>query len=346
MLRIQKIEKRFKNFSLNQLSLEVEEGEYFVLAGPSGSGKSLLFNIIAGIEKADRGNIFFKGKDITKWPIQKREIGLLFQKQSLFPHLTVRQNIEYALRLRKINTLSRINRFNVLTEDMGIEPILERRPANLSGGEIQRVSMARALASGARTLLLDEPLTSLDVQLRADVSALLKSLHKEGYTIMHITHDHREAFAFADRMAIMTEGQILQHGSPMSIYRRPSTKFIADFMGVRNFFTCLQIDDHHIRINEKMHLPISRITSGDNPFQLIIPENALQIVHGMIYPLPPFHLEAIISDTALYPDYFDIFLDAGISLYLRLPHEDSNYNQFQKGMEVMVKIDPEKLLFF
>ncbi len=236
MLEVERLSKRLGDFSISGVSFDVAAGEYFVLLGESGVGKTVLLETITGIVTPDSGRIVLDGRDITNERIQKRGIGLVFQNQSLFPHLSVRNNIAYGMRCRGIDRRAVGERVRRLAEDIEIEAILDRRPDTLSGGEAQRTALARALATGPGCLLLDEPISSLDISARSEMRALLRRLNRDGVTIVHVTHDYEEAVSLANRIGVMEEGRIVQAGSPGSIFKHPKSEFVARFVGLRNFF--------------------------------------------------------------------------------------------------------------
>jgi molybdopterin-binding protein len=236
MLELRDISKKYGDFSLDGISLEVKKGDYFVVLGVSGAGKSLLLEMIAGLVIPDNGTIVINGKDITRERIQDRHVGLVFQDHAIFPHLTVRENIGYGLRNKKITKEEIRRRTGTLAQQMTITMLLERRPATLSGGELQRVALARTLASDPTLLLLDEPLASLDVQIRSGLRRLLRQIHQNGQTIIHVTHDYEEAISLATRIAVLHEGKIVQSGTADEVFHRPRSEFVAHFIGIRNFF--------------------------------------------------------------------------------------------------------------
>ncbi|MHC4715174.1 MAG: ABC transporter ATP-binding protein [Planctomycetota bacterium] len=221
---------------LRLLAAERYEGEYFVLLGPSGVGKTVLLETIAGIHMPDSGRIYLDGKDITSERIRKRRLVLVYQDRSLFPHMTVRRNISYGLRSRGVGRAAAGRQVEGLARDVGVNRLLERRPGALSGGEAQRVALARALAGEPRCLLLDEPISSLDVKSRGRLRSLLRTLNRQGHTMLHVTHDYEEALSLASTIAVMDNGRIIQTGSPMEVLRHPTSEFVANFTGVRNFF--------------------------------------------------------------------------------------------------------------
>ncbi len=234
-LRVEGLSKRLGDFSINDVSFEVAEGEYFILLGASGVGKTILLETITGIAPPDAGGIFLDGRDITSERIQRRRIGLVFQNQALFPHMTVRGNIEYGLRggERGRGAAAKVGE---VARDLGIAGLLGRRPGTLSGGEAQRVALARTLVTGPACLLLDEPLASLDIAARSGMRSLLRRLNRSGMTMIHVTHDYEEAISLATRIGVMEGGTVTQVGTPGEIFRRPASEFVARFVGIKNFF--------------------------------------------------------------------------------------------------------------
>ncbi len=235
MLSVRQISKSLGSLAIKDVSFEVKEGQYFVLLGASGMGKSVLLETIAGLIRPDGGQVFLDGKDITNEKIQKRKIGLVFQDSTLFPHMTVYDNIAYPLRCNKRKTKIR-KRVAELAEDFAVTGLLQRRPQTLSGGETQRVSLARAVASEPRCLLLDEPISSLDVKSRPQMRAVLRRINAQGQTIVHITHDYTEAVSLGTHIAVMEDGRIAQAGTIEEIFQHPKSEFVARFVGIRNFF--------------------------------------------------------------------------------------------------------------
>jgi putative spermidine/putrescine transport system ATP-binding protein len=219
--------------ALKTLDLEIAEGETLVLLGPSGCGKTTLLRIIAGLETPDAGgHVFFGGEDVTELPIERRNVGMVFQSYALFPNMSVAENVGYGLRIRGELTPQKVDELLALVQ---LEGLGNRRVDQLSGGQRQRVALARALAVRPRVLLLDEPLTALDAklreQLRVDIDRLLRSL---AVTAVYVTHDQAEAMALGDRIAVMQAGSIVQIGTPKDIYYQPRSAFVADFIGTMN----------------------------------------------------------------------------------------------------------------
>ncbi len=236
MLELINITKQFDNFKLEDINLYVKKGDYFVLLGKSGAGKSLLLEIIAGMITADKGKIFVDGNEITHTKIQNRKVGLLYQDYALFPHLSVKENILYPLRHTKRSIKNNKIKIEHLIDLFEIRNLLKRKPQNISGGEKQRVALARTLTTDPHVLLLDEPLASLDIQFKQDIRQLLKKMNKQGQTILHVTHDYQEALMLSDKVAVIHQGEIIQQGKTEYVFHHPVNGFIANFTGIKNFF--------------------------------------------------------------------------------------------------------------
>jgi len=237
MLTLEHINKAWDEFQLQDINLEVNESEFFIVLGPSGAGKTLLLELIAGIHYPENGKILFKGKDITHLPPEKRKIGFVFQDYALFPHKRVWQNIEFGLYSRKIPRSEKLKLVSEMMDLIGIADLAKRYPHTLSGGEQQRVALARALIVNPEIFLLDEPLSALDYNMRLKLREEVLKIHKElQITTIYVTHDRMEAFTLADRIAIMNKGQIIQIGTPNEIFRSPKNEFVAQFTGYDNYF--------------------------------------------------------------------------------------------------------------
>jgi len=221
--------------ALDRLDLTLQPGELVVLLGPSGCGKTTTLRLLAGLEDADTGQIFVGGRDITRVSANKRDMGMVFQAYSLFPHMTVRQNVAFGLRLRRVSSAQRDKRAMEMLELVDLPTQADRYPHQLSGGQQQRVALARALAIEPQVLLLDEPLSALDAKVRAQLRDQIRRIQLEvGITTLFVTHDQEEALAIADRVGVMREGHIEQLASPTEVYSRPATSFVAQFVGLTN----------------------------------------------------------------------------------------------------------------
>ncbi|MBQ0072002.1 MAG: ABC transporter ATP-binding protein [Spirochaetales bacterium] len=226
-----------KNMILENLNLEIKEGELLSLLGPSGCGKTTTLRVIAGLMDTVGGTFTLDGKDMTHVPVHDRGFGVVFQSYALFPHLSVRDNIAFGLKMKKVDKATiqeKVEKFAALVE---ITPYLDRFPKQLSGGQRQRVALARALVIEPKILLLDEPLSNLDAQLRIQMRTTIKRIQQElGITTIFVTHDQEECFSVSDRVANMDKGKIVQCDSPEAIYHKPANEMIARFVGFKNFY--------------------------------------------------------------------------------------------------------------
>ncbi len=237
MIKIEKVSKTLGEFCLKDVSLDIADGEYLMILGPTGAGKTILLETIAGIYLPDEGRVYLNGRDITRLPPRKRNIGVVYQDYMLFPHLTARENIEYGLRSKKCGQGEIDRRVGDCTELLGITHLLHRYPGTLSGGEQQRISVARALIMKPEVLLLDEPLSALDTDTRTKLREELRKIQSLTHiTMIHVTHNFDEAFLLGSQMAIMNKGEIIQVGEPGEVFRKPNCKFAAEFLSVSNVF--------------------------------------------------------------------------------------------------------------
>ncbi|HEX7115594.1 MAG TPA: ABC transporter ATP-binding protein [Steroidobacter sp.] len=241
-ITLDQVTKRYQGLPVvNDVSLEVGEGEFFVLLGPSGSGKSTLLRAIAGLTGVDHGRIALHGKDVTHVSARQRGVGLVFQNYALFRHMTVAENIEFALRVRRMKAAERRARRKELLRLVALEGMDDRLPAQLSGGQQQRVAVARALAHKPPVLLLDEPFGALDLKIREELRRTIRQVQRElKITTVLVTHDQEEAFALADRIGVMNLGRLLECGRPDELYDRPATRFVATFLGAANLLLARQ----------------------------------------------------------------------------------------------------------
>jgi len=235
---IKDISKFFGDFrALNNVSLEIKKGEFFSLLGPSGCGKTTLLRIIAGFENPDKGELTLDGNDVLSAPPNRRQTNTVFQNYSLFPHLTVFENVAFSLRLKRASSADVRNKVNEYLHLVQLVDHAHKKPNQLSGGQKQRVAIARALINEPRVLLLDEPLSALDAKLRQHMLIELDTIHdKIGITFIYVTHDQQEALSVSDRLAVMNQGDILQIGTPQEIYESPASDFVARFIGETNLF--------------------------------------------------------------------------------------------------------------
>lgn len=233
-VRLETLSKVFPNGvrAVDRLDFEIADGEFFALLGPSGCGKTTLLRMIAGLETPTGGRITIAGRDVTGVDPGKRDVAMVFQDYALYPHMTVSDNIAYPLKVRKVAKEERRASAERVAKELRVEQLLERRPGQLSGGQQQRVAVARAIAYEAGLFLFDEPLSNLDARLRLEARTFLKRLQKQlAVTAVYVTHDQSEALALADRVAVMKDGRIMQLATPADVYNRPSSLFVASFIG-------------------------------------------------------------------------------------------------------------------
>lgn len=230
--------------ALAPLSMTIEQGEFFSLLGPSGSGKTTLLRLLAGFETTDSGAIFVDGSDVTHTPPFRRDVNTVFQSYALFPHMTVAGNVTYPLRMRGVPRSEIPQRVADALRQVEMTDFADRLPHLLSGGQRQRVALARALVSRPKVLLLDEPLSALDLQLRQQMQVVLRELQRRlGLTFVFVTHDQGEALSMSDRVAVLDRGHVLQIGTPEEIYYRPTSRMVAGFIGRANLVACTVSDD-------------------------------------------------------------------------------------------------------
>jgi putative spermidine/putrescine transport system ATP-binding protein len=221
--------------AVDGIDLDVARGEFFTLLGPSGSGKTTTLRMIAGFERPDTGGIELGGRDVSRLPPFERDVNTVFQDYALFPHMTVQQNVEYGLRVKRVGKAERAERAAEALATVRLEAFGKRKPSQLSGGQRQRVALARAIVNNPRVLLLDEPLGALDLKLRQELQLELKELQQQlGMTFVYVTHDQEEALTMSDRIAVFNHGRIEQVGRPATMYEHPATAFVAGFIGTSN----------------------------------------------------------------------------------------------------------------
>lgn len=249
---LENVSKRYgEQTVVNNVSLEIKDGEFFVLLGSSGSGKTTILNIIAGLASADEGRVLLHGRDVTTLPTQKRNVGFVFQNYALFEYMTIAENIEFGLQIRRVPKKNRQSKRDELLELVGLVGLGDRMPRQLSGGQQQRVALARALALEPDVLLLDEPLGALDAKIRSELRRSLKAIQQQlGVATILVTHDQEEAFDLADRIGVMSYGRLIEVGTPRDLYMHPQTEFVASFLGTANILLgkhekdCIQIGPH------------------------------------------------------------------------------------------------------
>lgn len=353
------IKGAFKQFGanvvLNGIDLEVKQGELLTLLGPSGCGKSTTLNLIAGFLDPDRGEVHIKGNNVTKVPPYKRDLGMVFQTYSLFPHMTVYENLSFGLKLRKVGKAEQKKKISKALELVKMSGLENRYPRELSGGQRQRVAISRALVVEPELLLLDEPLSNLDAKLRHELRAEIKRLQKEiGVTTIFVTHDQEEALSMSDRVVVMNAGKIEQISTPTEIYNHPKTEFVFQFIGKSNCFegnvsavdkrkVAVKIgsDITHVDTNNVMGNE-SDLKTGDDVKLYIRPEK-LQIVsldEKSSSPLD-FHRAKISQMNYLGTSWEINVLIQGKSIQVMTSAFDSSW---QNGSEVLIGWSPSEVM--
>ncbi|WP_457741898.1 tungstate ABC transporter ATP-binding protein WtpC [Thermococcus sp.] len=274
MLRVDGISKDWKEFHLREITLEVKEGEHFIVLGPSGAGKTVLLEIIAGIIEPDEGKVYLNGSDVTDLPPEKRGLTYVPQDYALFPNMSVFDNIAFGLKVRKIPKPKIESKVKEISRVLGIEHLLHRKPRTLSGGEQQRVALARALVVEPPLILLDEPFANLDVPTRARLLGEMKRWREElGFTALHVTHSFEEAISLGDRVGVMLDGRLVQVGNVREVFSKPTSEEVARFLGFENIIEGIA-EGRKLRVNGiEIELPVEvegKVRVGLRPEDIII----------------------------------------------------------------------------
>ena len=279
-VELERITKRFEDVvAVRELDLDIERGEFFTLLGPSGCGKTTTLRVIAGFERPTSGRVLIEGTDVTSLAPHKRPANTVFQSYALFPHLSVRDNVAYGLKRKKVDRGEIERRVTEELERVGLAGQAARKPAQLSGGMQQRVALARAVVNLPKVLLLDEPLGALDLKLRKGLQVELKRIQREvGITFVYVTHDQEEALTMSDRIAVMNEGVVEQIADPEEVYERPATTFVAGFIGVSNLMpgTVSSVNGAAARVRletgVEVEAPKNGLAAGDSCHAVVRPE--------------------------------------------------------------------------
>jgi spermidine/putrescine ABC transporter ATP-binding subunit len=281
-IELRGVSKRYRDtVALQPTDLVISDGEFFCLLGPSGCGKTTTLNLIGGFVELSGGEIIIEGKRADRVPPYKRNVNTVFQNYALFPHLNVRDNVGFGLKMAKTSRKDAAPRIIDALRLVGLEDQAERFPAQLSGGQQQRVAVARALVNRPAVLLLDEPLGALDLKLRKRLQVELSQIHREvGTTFVFVTHDQEEAMAMADRIAVMNEGRVEQVGTPEEIYRRPSSRFVADFIGESNFLEVERSGDNEVKAKDGSRVACAPLDGQWQRATLMIRPEDVQVMAG------------------------------------------------------------------
>ena len=342
MIHVEQLSVRFRDFRLGKIDLVVEKGEFFVLMGPTGAGKTVLLEAVAGLVPLASGRIRISGVDVTRRPPERRGVGIVYQDQGLFPHMDVRGNIVYGLKFCGGGRAEGQQRLERLVDLLGIAHLLGRLPVNLSGGEKQRVALARALIVQPHVLLLDEPLSAIDPGFREDIRRALKQLHRaSGTTFLMVTHDFAEALSLADRGAVLHRGVLEQAGPIEQIFRAPASLAVAEFVGMKNLFLAT-VENGRARLARRTE---AAGPTGGNHFRYaaIRPED-LVVSRSTAPPEGESSYRGTVSAVLGCGFGHDVYVQAGnLAFTVRLTRRALMDEKITEGAEVFVSFDPAAL---
>ncbi|HWJ79620.1 MAG TPA: ABC transporter ATP-binding protein [Niallia sp.] len=347
IIKIEHAKKEYGGVAvIEDLNVNIKDGSLFTLLGPSGCGKTTLLRMIAGFNSIEGGNFYFNETRINDKDPSKRNIGMVFQNYAIFPHLTVRENVEFGLKQRKLSKEEIKNRTNKYLKLMQIEQYSERKPEKLSGGQQQRVALARALAINPDVLLMDEPLSNLDAKLRVDMRQAIRDIQREvGITTVYVTHDQEEAMAISDQIAVMNNGAIQQIGTPKELYHRPANEFVATFIGRTNIQEAQLVstgdqakivfeNGFTLLFEELANVPSQKVRVSIRPEEYVRTKQGVDTIRG------------VITDSVylgMNTEYF-IHLDTGENVQVS---EESTFDEdLKNGDEVWLAINKHKINIF
>lgn len=339
-LEIKDISVVLGNFALKNISLAVNQGDYLTVLGLSGAGKTVLLELLAGLIVPDSGKIIMNNKDITHEPIQNRAMGLVYQDMALFPHMSVANNITYALKGKALSRFEKEKTLKELAKETNVLHLLDRFPGTLSGGEAQRVALARALARKPEIILLDEPLSNLDIKLREELRKLLRRINQKGTTILHVTHDYMEAATLSNKVAIIENGQLIQWGIPQEVFRNPVSEFVARFSGIKNIFKC----HFHFVAKDGLSLGITphnipiRILAepGKEEGYLMIPGEDIIVSEEQLITSAVNQFQGVILDVFMLHHGVELIIDAGEEFAVNVSHLSLEKLKLHKNKKVWI----------
>jgi len=339
MIKVENLSNNWGEFELKNISLEVKRGEYFVILGPTGAGKTLLLELIVGLYIPNEGKILIDGKDMTYEVPEKRNLGFLYQDYSLFPHFTVKKNIEYGMKIRNVPRNEINEKIKELSKIFKIQNLMHRDVTTLSGGEQQKVALARALAINPKVLLLDEPFSALDENTKAKLISDMKDLHrKEGITFIHVTHSQEEAILLADRIGIMMNGTIVQVGTPDDIFYKPMTKEIARFVKIENIWEGKVIekkgDEMTIDLKGKKIIVLSDHFKYGEGVRLIVRPEDILIGKGNTSARNEF--KGKVTDIIKHGFYNIVRIDCGFSVEAAVTKQSIENLDIKKGKDINI----------
>ena len=341
-VELKNVVKKFDEVTaVDDIDLTIGDGEFFSLLGPSGCGKTTTLRMIAGLELPTAGSVLIHGEEMGLKPPNKRPVNTVFQNYALFPHMTVAGNIEFGLQMQKVPKEERSELIEWAINLVEMDGLSHRKPTQLSGGQQQRVALARALVNRPEVLLLDEPLGALDLKLRQQMQIELKNLQREvGITFVYVTHDQEEAVTMSDRIGVMHEGKLLQIGTPEDIYERPTTRFVADFIGRSNFLEATVASENELVLSNGDRLQLqSDYETGESVAVTVRPER-LTIEKKGQDSVNQHQLDGIV-ETVVYLGNAIVYTVAIDWMHLEVRSSETSNSRYSEGDEVTVSFDPK-----
>ncbi len=335
MIRLCNVSKRLGDFKLKNINLSIEDNEYFVILGPTGTGKTVILEVIAGMYRPDQGEVWLNDRNVTTQYPESRHIGFVYQDYMLFPHLNVQENILFALKLKNTPATIMKQKLENMTTLLNIGQLLQRYPATLSGGEQQRVAIARALVAEPEVLLLDEPLSALDPRSKEVFQQELKNIHEQiKTTTIHITHDFNEALVLADRMGIMHNGEIVQIGSPEEVCQRPQSQFVAEFVGMDNIFSGNLSAEGDVKYVHIGPVRLRVVSNLKGKVMVAIRSEDIIIAEDKLFSSAQNIISARIAEIIPRGPFFKVVLDAGIPLVSLVTRQAIDGMKLEPGKNV------------
>lgn len=327
-LTLHNITYKIESFQLSSINLTIQKGEYLIILGESGSGKTLLLDIIAGFRTKISGNIYYNNNNINSLAIHKRKFAYVTADNTLFPHFSVKKNLLFSNKSLPDEINNVIKWFNLST-------LLSKYPHELSSGEKQRVSLARAILSKPEILLLDEPLSSVDVSARYELMLLLRQLHRKGFTIIHVTHDINEALTLSEKVAIMQKGQIIQTGSLIEVIKNPITPFVAKLTGVKNVFTASYIEQNAYLIENKAQIMVNSETNYEKAI-IIIPATDIVLSNTVLQSSMQNCFKGVIQDIIHLEKGIDVIINIGIHVHATITNKSFEELSLKIGQDIFI----------
>ncbi|MEI8108472.1 MAG: ABC transporter ATP-binding protein [Verrucomicrobiota bacterium] len=352
MVKLHQVTKRFGDFvAVEEVDLAIGAGEFLTLLGPSGCGKTTLLRMIAGFEIPTSGQVFLQGEDVTRLPPYERDVNQVFQSYALFPHLTVEENIGFGLRMKKVAKAEMRERIAEVIDLVALGGMERRRPNQLSGGQRQRVALARAIVCRPKVLLLDEPLSALDAQLRKAMQIELKRLQKKlGITFVFVTHDQEEALTMSDRIAVVNGGRIEQIGTTTEIYHAPATAFVARFIGMANIFaaTVLGEEAGMTRLGlgggVEVRMPWRADRGGDGKLSISIRPEKIHLQSQRNLGESVFEAEVVEEHFKGATNELLLRTAGGVELMVIVANESASEEAFHQGARVWCGVNPQDIV--